>query len=120
MITAERLRRMDPGSAALAVAGAALPLLLVLQPLQPVRALAGLAVILVLPGLAAVRFLGLRDTTLALITVPAVSLAATVIVATGLTYVHAWSWQLTVVLLGAATVLAALATQPASGGEVSP
>jgi len=114
----ERLQRVDRSSAELAATGVALPLLLVSAPLQPIRALATVALVLVLPGLATVRLVGLRDVTLVLVTVPAVSLAATVIVATALMYAHAWTWQLTVILLGAATALTALAVPPATRGGV--
>jgi hypothetical protein len=120
MSTVDRLRRLDRGSGELAAAGAVLPLLLLAQPLQPARALAAVAVILVLPGLAAVRALGLRDPMLVLAAVPAVSLASTVVVATALMYADVWSWQLTIVLLGAGTALAALAAPAAPAAPAGP
>lgn len=105
-IAAGRLRRLgiDREAAMLAGAGVLLPALLVLEPVQPVRALAAITLLMVLPGLALARLLQVPGLVLtALVTVSA-SLALVVLTSMAAMYAGVWSWQLCLVLLGAVTV----------------
>ena len=108
----ERLGLLERTSAALVALGVLMPLLAAAQPVQPIRALAAASVLLCLPGLAVARLLRLGDPLLLLAVVPSVSLALTVLAATGLMYAGVWSWQLTLALLGVVTVAVAAATRP--------
>jgi len=105
-----RLSQMDRSSAGLVGLGILVPLLAALEPAQPVRALAAACVLLLLPGVAVARLLRLGDPVLFLVASVSVSLALTVLTATGLMYAGIWSWQLTLVLLGAVTVAVAAVT----------
>lgn len=105
-----RLGQMERSSAALVALGVLMPLLAATEPVQPIRALAAASVLLCLPGLAVARLLRLGDPFLLLAVVPSVSLALTVLAATGLMYAGVWSWQLTLGLLGVVTVAVAAVT----------
>ena len=94
-------------SAGLVVLGVLMPLLAMMQPAQPIRALAAASMVMVLPGAAVARRVRLRDPLLVLVAVPSTSLALTVLMSTGLMYVGIWTWQLTLALLGVVTVAAA-------------
>lgn len=98
-----RLEGADRQSALLVGFGLLAPLLAVLEPVQPLRALAACAVLMVLPGLALARLLRLRDPVLVCVVAVAASLAATVLVSTALFYAGLWSWQLSLGLIGALT-----------------
>ena len=109
-----RLGQMDRSSAGLVGLGILMPLLAVIQPVQPIRALAAAGVLLLLPGVAVARFLGLVDSILLLVVAVSISLALTVLTSTSLMYADIWSWQLTLALLGAITVGVAAVTGLAS------
>ena len=102
-----RLWQMERPSAGLVALGVLMPLLAMMQPAQPIRTLAAASMVMVLPGAAVVRLVRLRDPLLVLVAVPSTSLALTVLMSTGLMYVGIWTWQLTLALLGVATVAAA-------------
>lgn len=101
-----RLVETDAPAAAMIAAAVLLPLVAVLQPPQPVQALAAVAVLLALPGLALTRLLRLEEPLLATAFTVAASCALTVLVSTALFYASVWSWQAVLVLLGLVTVLA--------------
>jgi hypothetical protein len=105
-----RLGQLDRGSAWLVALGVLTPLVAVTQPVQPIRALAAASLLLLLPGLAVARLLRPGDTTLFMAVAVSASLALSVLTATGLMYAGLWSWQLTVVLLGAITTVVAVIT----------
>ena len=92
---------MDRSS--LVALGVLLPLVAVVQPIQPIRALAAEGLLLLLPGLAVARLLRPGDAILFVVVAFAASLALSVLTATGLMYAGIWSWQLTLVLLGVIT-----------------
>ncbi len=100
----QRLLASEP-EVALALAGVALPLVLVLEPPQPLRALGAGALLLLLPGLALLRVFPLADLVLGLLVAVSTSVALTVLVSTALMYADVWSWQLTLLLLGGLVVV---------------
>jgi hypothetical protein len=103
-----RLRRVErPSAGLIGLAGLAvlMPLVAAMQPVQPIRALAAASVLMVLPGLAVARLLRLADPVLLVLVSVAGSLALTVLTSTSLMYADIWSWQLTLVLLGAITLV---------------
>ena len=110
-----RLAGRQGASAALVGLGVLMPLLAASQPVQPIRALAALSVLMCLPGVAVARLLRLGDPILFLAVAPSVSLALTVLTSTGLMYAGVWSWQLTLALRGAVTAVVAAVTRPADG-----
>jgi len=105
-----RLGQMERGAAAVFALGVLMPLLALVQPIQPVRALAAASLLLLLPGLAVARVLRADDPILFLLVACSSSLALTVLTATGLMYAGVWSWQLNLVLLGAITTAVAAIT----------
>lgn len=105
-----RILQMRRSSAGLVGLGILMPVLAALEPAQPIRALAAAGVLLLLPGVAVARFLRLDDPVLFLVASTSVSLALTVLTSTGLVYAGIWSWQLTLALLGAVTVVVAVVT----------
>lgn len=110
-----RLGRAEAPTVWLVGLGVLMPVLAATQPVQPIRAVAAASILMLLPGLAVARLLRLKDPLLLLAVVPSVSLALTVLASTGLMYAGVWSWQLTLGLLGVATVAAAALTGPADG-----
>jgi hypothetical protein len=98
-----RLGQMERGSVVLVVLGVLMPLGAVIQPIEPIRSLAVVSLLLLLPGLAVARLLRPDDAILFLLVAFSSSLALTVLTATALMYAGVWSWQLTLVLLGAIT-----------------
>jgi hypothetical protein len=105
-----RLGQLTRSPADLVGLGVLMPLVAVLQPVQPMRALAAASMLLLLPGLAVARLLRLSDPLLFLVAALSVSLALTTLTSTGLMYAGIWSWQLTLLLLGALTAAVAVAT----------
>jgi hypothetical protein len=102
-----RLWQTERASSGLAALGVLMPLLAMVQPAQPIRALAAASMVTLLPGAAVARLVRLRDPLLVLVAVPSTSLALTVLMSTGLMYAGIWTWQLTLALLGVVTVAAA-------------
>jgi hypothetical protein len=102
-----RLAQLERTSAALVCLGVLMPWLAAMQPVQPIRALAAVSVMMILPGIAVARLLRLGDPILFLAAALAASLAFTVLTSTGLMYLGIWSWQLTLTLLGAVTAVLA-------------
>lgn len=98
-----RLLGVHRGSMCLIALGLLLPILVVLEPPQPMRSLAAASVLMVLPGLALAQLLGLRDLVLSVVVTVASSLALTVLTSTGLLYAGVYSWQLCLVLVGLIT-----------------
>jgi hypothetical protein len=105
-----RAGHLERRSAALIGLAVLMPLLAVMQPVQPIRALAAASVLMLLPGIAVVRLLRLGDPILSLVVAPSVSLALTLLTSTALMYAGIWSWQLTLALLGAVTAAVAAVT----------
>lgn len=99
--------QMERGSAWLLALGVLMPLLAAIQPIQPVRALAAASLLLLLPGLAVARLLRMGDAIVFLLVAFSSSLALAVLTSTGLMYAGIWSWQLTLVSLGAITAVVA-------------
>jgi hypothetical protein len=75
----------------------------------PLQAVAGLAILIVLPGFALVRLMPGTDPALRALLVPALGLAAVTAVSTVMFYLTIWSWQGSVVTMGVLTVLACVA-----------
>jgi hypothetical protein len=90
-------------SGCLVAAGVLTPLLVVMQPSQPIRAVAAASLLLLLPGLAVARVVNLGDAIMLPFVAVSVSLALTVLTSTGLMYAGIWSWQLTLLVLGVIT-----------------
>jgi hypothetical protein len=110
MLGAVRLGPVERGSASLVAVGVLLPLVAVVPPSQPIRAIAAAGLLLLVPGLAVARLLRLGDPILFVVVALSTSLALSVLAATGLMYAGIWSWQLTLVLLGLITATVAAAT----------
>lgn len=89
--------------------GVLCPLVLVASPPQPVRALLAIVVMGFLPGYALVRLTGLSEWFVVFVVSVATSLSLSTAVSMGLLYARAWSWQLSMGLLGLVAVVAAVA-----------
>jgi hypothetical protein len=83
--------------------GVLCPLVLVASPPQPVRALLAIVVMGFLPGYA------LSEWFVVLVVSVATSLSLSTAISMGLLYARAWSWQLSMGLLGLVAVVAAVA-----------
>jgi hypothetical protein len=88
--------------------GALAPLVLLASPPQPLRALLAIAIMGFLPGYALVRLTGLSEWFVVAVVSVATSLSLATAVSMGLLYAKAWSWQLSMGLLGVVVVLAAV------------
>ena len=89
--------------------GAVCPLVLLASPPQPLRALLAIAIMGFLPGYALVRLTGLSEWFVVAVVSVATSLSLATAISMGLLYANAWSWQLSMGLLGVVVVLAAMA-----------
>ena len=85
------------------------PLVLLASPPQPLRALLAIAIMGFLPGYALVRLTGLSEWFVVAVVSVATSLSLATAISMGLLYANAWSWQLSMGLLGVVVVLAAVA-----------
>lgn len=82
------------------------PLLVIAHTPEPLRGVAGLALVAFLPGFAIARALGVRDPLQAGVIAIASSLALASLFSTSLLYAQLWSWQACAVALGAVTLVA--------------
>lgn len=97
-----RLSGLEPGLATVIALAATV------APVQPVRAAGVVALTCFLPGWVVVRGIGLDRLGEVLLAI-ALSLAATAAVSMCLLYASRWSWQASVVVLGATTLCWAIA-----------
>ena len=89
--------------------GVLAPLVLLASPPQPLRALLAITLMGFLPGYALVRLTGLSEWFVVAVVSVATSLSLATAISMGLLYAKAWSWQLSMGLLGVVVVLAAVA-----------
>ena len=102
-------RTSPPFVTQLLIAAAVLcPVLVIAQAPEPIRGVAGLALVGFLPGFAIARALGIWDPLQSGIAAIASSLALASLFSTSLLYAHLWSWQACAVALGAVTVAASV------------
>lgn len=87
--------------------GVVAPMALVTQPPAGLRMVLAAAVLLALPGFAAVAWLRLTDPFAATVVAIATSVAVTITVSSALLYLGIWSWPLGVGVVSTLTVLAA-------------
>jgi hypothetical protein len=105
------VRQLTADRTALALLGLGVlgPLALLASPPQPLRALLVIAIMGFLPGYTLVRLTGLSEWFVVAVVSVATSLSLATAISMGLLYASAWSWQLSIGLLGAVAVLAVVA-----------
>ena len=94
---------------ALGLAAAALSVVTLVGLPAPLQAVAAVAVLVLLPGLALARLTQITDVALGVLLVLALGLAALTAVSTAMFYLAVWSWQACVVTMGGVTVVACMA-----------
>lgn len=85
---------------------------------SPLQAVAGLGILILLPGIALVRLMPGQDSAFRILLVPALGLAALTTISTVMFYLTVWSWQASVVTMGVLTVLACVAQAWQEDGPV--
>lgn len=93
----------------LGLAAVALSLVTLVGMPAPLQAVAGAAVLVLLPGQALVRLMPVTDLALGAVLVLALGLATLTAVSTAMFYLAVWSWQACVVAMGVITILACMA-----------
>lgn len=87
---------------------------------QGVRGILSLAVMLIAPGTAAVRLVGLPHGLTSIVVTAATGVAVAEGVTLTLMYLHLWSWQAALMTLCAISVVLAAAPVPAPGSDTRP